>query len=404
MNNFNDLDSLYNKKAKLYKNIKIEKKVEICDLTLEADGEEMAGLKFKESERLEIAKILDEVGAHRIAIIGNSPKPTKGDIKSAEKILDLNLNARTNGFVKTEEEILTCQKIGLKEVVILVGINETAFTKNISPKSILEKSERLIEYAKSLGLHVTFMGMDSTRTSPIYLKKVITKLEPLFDEYVIGDSLGRITPYGIEFLVKLIKKWTNKPIHLHPHNTTSLAVANSLSGVLSGLSVVHTTVNGLGEFSGLAATEELSAAIDIHAGISLGLNYSKLQEASSLVSRITGIQTPPFKPITGKSAFAIPETEETQEFMYNLSLENKIFEGMPIPPKLVGKNITFSIGKKCNEFTVLYNLKECGYEITKKEAKIIAREVRRRLSTRNKYCLITQNELLSIFLDLKDKL
>ena len=404
MNNFKDLDSLYNKKAKLYKNIKIEKKVEICDLTLEADGEEMAGLKFKESERLEIAKILDEVGAHRIAIIGNSPKPTKGDIKSAEKILDLNLNARTNGFVKTEEEILTCQKIGIKEVVILVGINETAFTKNISPKNILEKSERLIEYAKNLGLHVTFMGMDSTRTSPIYLKKIITKLEPLFDEYVIGDSLGRITPYGIEYLVKLIKKWTNKPIHLHPHNTTSLAVANSLSGVLSGLSVVHTTVNGLGEFSGLAATEELSAAIDIHAGISLGLNYSKLQEASSLVSRITGIQTPPFKPITGKSAFAIPETEETQEFMYNLSLENKIFEGMPIPPKLVGKNITFSIGKKCNEFAVLYNLKECGYEITKKEAKIIAREVRRRLSTRNKYCLITQNELLSIFLDLKDKL
>ena len=404
MNNFKDLDSIYNKKAKLYKNIKIEKKVEICDLTLEADGEEMAGLKFKESERLEIAKILDEVGAHRIAIIGNSPKPTKGDIKSAEKILGLNLNARTNGFVKTEEEILTCQKIGLKEVVILVGINETAFTKNISPKNILEKSERLIEYAKNLGLHVTFMGMDSTRTSPIYLKKIITKLEPLFDEYVIGDSLGRITPYGIEYLVKLIKKWTNKPIHLHPHNTTSLAVANSLSGVLSGLSVVHTTVNGLGEFSGLAATEELSAAIDIHAGISLGLNYSKLQEASSLVSRITGIQTPPFKPITGKSAFAIPETEETQEFMYNLSLENKIFEGMPIPPKLVGKNITFSIGKKCNEFTVLYNLKECGYEITKKEAKIIAREVRRRLSTRSKYCLITQNELLKIFLDLRDKL
>ena len=74
MNNFRDLDSIYNKKAKLYKNIKIEKKVEICDLTLEADGEEMAGLKFKESERLEIAKLLDEVGAHRIAIIGNSPK------------------------------------------------------------------------------------------------------------------------------------------------------------------------------------------------------------------------------------------------------------------------------------------------------------------------------------------
>ena len=77
---------------------------------------------------------------------------------------------------------------------------------------------------------------------------------------------------------------------------------------------------------------------------------------------------------------------------------------MPIPPKLVGKNITFSIGKKCNEFTVLYNLKECGYVITKKEAKIIAREVRRRLSTRNKYCLITQNDLVNIYINIRDKL
>ena len=47
MNNFNYLDSIYNKKAKLYKNINIVKNVQICDLTLEADGEEMAALKFK---------------------------------------------------------------------------------------------------------------------------------------------------------------------------------------------------------------------------------------------------------------------------------------------------------------------------------------------------------------------
>ncbi len=403
MNTFNELDSEYNKKSQIYKNRKTLRNIEICDLTLEADGEEMAGLKFKDSERLEIAKILDEVGVHRIAIIGNSPKPTKGDIRSAEKILDLNLKARTNGFVKTKEEILNCYKIGLKEVVILVGINEKVFTKNISSKKVLEKSESLIEYAKNLGLHVTFMGMDSTRTSPIYLKKIITKLEPLFDEYVIGDSLGRITPYGVEYLVKLIKRWTNKPIHLHPHNTTSLAVANSLSAVLSGLSVVHTTINGLGEFSGLAATEELSAAIDIHAGISLGLNYNKLQEASTLISQITGIKKPPFKPITGKSALAIPETVETQEFMYRLSLENKIDEGMPIPPYLIGKKVKFSIGKKCNEFTVLYNLKQFGYEITKSEAKIIAKEVRTRLSSKIKYCLISPEELVSIFKDIRNK-
>ena len=142
----------------------------------------------------------------------------------------------------------------------------------------------------------------------------------------------------------------------------------------------------------------------MHSKISLGLNYPKLHEASNLVSKITGIKTPPFKPITGKSALAIPETEETQEFMYNLNLENKIDEGMPIPPHLIGKNVKFSIGKKCNEFTVLYNLKECGYEISNNEAKFIAKEVRRRLSKRNKYCLITQNDLVNIYLKIRDKL
>ena len=85
MNNFNYLDSIYNKKAKLYKNINIVKNVQICDLTLEADGEEMAGLKFKEAERLEIAKLLDEVGVHRIAIIGNSPKPQGVILKVPKK-------------------------------------------------------------------------------------------------------------------------------------------------------------------------------------------------------------------------------------------------------------------------------------------------------------------------------
>ena len=38
------------------------------------------------------------------------------------------------------------------------------------------------------------------------------------------------------------------------------------------------------------------------------------------------------------------------------------------------------------------------------KAKIIAKEVRRKLSTRNKYCLITQNDLVSIYLKIKDKL
>ena len=391
------LDSPYNQKADQYVDRQLPAKVEIYDLTLEADGEEMAGLKFKHFERIEIAKLLDEAGIHRMAIIGNSPKPTPGDIKSAEEIINLGLKVRTSGFVKTKEEITTCYKIGIKDVTILIGVNQKTFTRGYSKKNLIDTGKQLMSYAKELGLHVTFMGMDATRSPPSFLKHIVTEFEPLFDEFVIGDSLGRITPYGIQYLVSLLKTWTSKPLQLHPHNTTSMAVANCLSAVLSGVPIFHSTINGLGEFAGLAATEECATAIEVHAGMKLGLNYDKLQEASRLISRITGIPIPPGKPITGKAAFAIPETLEIQQFMYELHLEGRLDDAMPLPPHLVGSKTIFSIGRKCNPYTILFNLNANGHQIEFDLAVKLAQEVRRYLSTRKGYYLMEPVELIDFY-------
>ena len=390
-------DSPYNQKARQYQNRRLQSKIEIYDLTLEADGEEMAGLRFKHTERIEIAKILDEAGIHRMAIIGNSPKPTRGDIKSAEKIVELGLRARTSGFVKTKEEITICNQIGIKDVSILVGVNESTFTKDSSKRNVLDNSKNLLNHAKELGLHVTFMGMDSTRASTRFLKQVIKELDPLFDEYAIGDSLGRITPYGIEYLANLFTSWTSKPLQLHPHNTTSMAVANCLSAALSGIPILHSTINGLGEFSGLAATEECVAAIEVHAGVPLGINFNKLQEASMLVSSIAGINIPPGKPITGSAAFAIPETEEIQQFMYELYLEGCFNDGMPLTPELVGSKAIFSIGKKCNPYTILFNLNKKGYQIEFEIAVKLAADIRRHLSKKKGYYLMETHELIEFY-------
>ena len=397
MADLKSLDSPFNKKARQYKNRRTPNQIEIYDLTLEADGEEMAGLRFKHQDRIEIARTLDQAGMHRMAIIGNSPTPTRGDIYSAEKIVELGLKTRTSGFVKTKEEITICHEIGIKDIVILVGVNESTFTRGLNKSNVLDASKDLIDHGKNLGLHVTFMGMDTTRACPKFLKQVFNELGPLFDEYAIGDSLGRMTPYGIQYLVDLIASWTPKPLQLHPHNTTSMATANCLSAVMNGVPIIHSSINGLGEFSGLAATEECVAAIEVHAGASLGIDFNKIQEASKLVSAITGIPIPPGKPITGKAAYAVPETEEIQQFMYNLQSEGRFNEGMPLIPHLVGSEKIFSIGRKCNPYTILFNLNEYGYQIEFETAAKFATEVRRHLSRKKGHYLMEVTELIEFY-------
>tara|TARA_B100001093_G_scaffold506064_1_gene564369 strand:+ start:1335 stop:2543 length:1209 start_codon:yes stop_codon:yes gene_type:complete len=389
-----DFDSPYNQLAENGKILQIPQKVEIQDLTLEADGEEMAGLRFSHADRINIAKGLDDAGIHRMAVLGNSPSPTPDEIKSAQAIVDLDLKSKIGAFVKTTQEIDICAEIGLWGVTILVGINDKVLTNKRTGQYVIDRCKELLARARKRDLHVTFMGMDCTRTTPAFLEKVVVELDPYFDEYVIADSLGRITPFGIRYLSSLVCQWTKKPLQLHPHNTTSMAVGNCLGAVLGGVSTLHTTMNGLGEFAGMAPTEECAVALEMHADVSLGIDLSKLQEVAKLVERASGINVTPGKPVTGKAAFAIPETEEHQQALYELYCEGRLEDGLPYPPELVGAKLQMSIGRKCNAFTILYNLASNGIEVGLSEAEEISQKIRDRLAEFEGYYLMDQKELL----------
>ena len=109
MKKLNDYDSPYNQLAENPEHSRIPRNVEIHDLTLEADGEEMAGLRFTHKDRIAIAKGLDEASIHRISVLGNSPHPTRGEIRSAQAIVDLGLNTKIPG------------RIGLRVIVAYHG-------------------------------------------------------------------------------------------------------------------------------------------------------------------------------------------------------------------------------------------------------------------------------------------
>jgi isopropylmalate/homocitrate/citramalate synthase len=367
----------------------------IHDLTLEGDAEEMAGVKFTHRERLEIAKGLARAGVQRISVLGNSPRPTRGEVASAEAIASLGLSSKVGALVKTEEEIDVCRRIGLWGVTILVGVNDKVLTGGRTGTDIIDRCKALTNKAKEHGLHTCLMAMDATRTSPEFLEKVVRTLDPYLDEYTIADSLGVISPLGMQYLAGLVRQWTAKPLQVHPHNHTSAATSVAVGAILGGVSIVHTTVNGVGEFTGLCPLEEFAVAAEMHAGVSTGIDLTHLKELSKRVARATGISIPLNKPVVGEAAFAIPETEEIQQVYYELHREQKFAAGFMYPPELVGATSRMSIGRKCHVYTVLYNLEVLGYAIDFATAQTIAGLVRNHLRNRKGYTLMTEDEFLS---------
>ena len=70
-----------------------------------------------------------------------------------------------------------------------------------------------------------------------------------------------MTPAAMRYLVREVRKVVDVPVEVHCHNDHGLALANCLAAVEEGASVISSSVNGLGERAGLAATEEIIIAL-----------------------------------------------------------------------------------------------------------------------------------------------
>jgi isopropylmalate/homocitrate/citramalate synthase len=367
-------------------------KVAIHDLTLEGDGEEMAGAVLSEADRIEIARRLAAIGVGRLAILGNSPLPPDTDIRCAEKIVALELPPRLDAFVKTKEEIDIAKHVGLWGVDILVGVNDALLPFGRTGADILERCKSLTGYAKQQGLNTCLMGMDATRTRPEFLREVITALHSYVDEFTIGDSLGTISPYGLRYLIELVTSWTTRPVQVHLHNHSSMAVANALAAVLGGAATIQTTVNGLGEFTGLVPLEEFAVAASIHLGVTTGVDLAQLKGLSNFVAGAIGIPLPLQKPAVGDAAFCVPETEEIQQVYWELEQEGRFEDALTYPPRLVGNRYHQSIGRRCNSYTVLYNLLLLGYTADDSTVARIVAAVRARMQDRTGFALMGEDE------------
>ncbi|GBC69388.1 2-isopropylmalate synthase [archaeon HR01] len=348
-------------------------KIEIHDVTLR-DGEQTPGVVLRSHEKLEIARALDELGVHRIE--AGMPVVSAEDAEAVRLIAREGLKARIFAFARlVKEDIDAALKADVSGIVTEgpVGVPKLA-QFGWQPDMVLEKAVEYVEYAKAHGLYTVFFGVDGTRADLGFLKKIYSAVvrEAHADAVTVVDTFGCSTPEAFRRLVEEVGKTVNAPLEVHCHNDFGLGTACSVMGLAGGASVVHVSVNGIGERAGNAALEEVALSLELLYGRRLGLDYSSLVKVSRIVEKYTGFRVAPNKPIVGGRVFTRESGIAVAGWMkYHLGSEAFL-------PELVGNRHDVLVGKKSGRHSLEWKLKQLGQEATSEELQLLLEAVKQR--------------------------
>jgi len=143
----------------------------------------------------------------------------------------------------------------------------------------------------------------------------------------------------------------------HAHNDYDLSVANAFAAVKAGVKGIHTTVNGLGERAGNAPLSSVVGVLHDQLNLSTRIKENKINEASRLVERFSGIRVPVDKPVVGDNVF----TQTSGIHADGDSKDNLYFNDLL--PERFGRKRKYALGKLSGKASIRKNLEELGFHL-----------------------------------------
>jgi len=369
-------------------------KIYIDDTTLR-DGEQTAGVVFANSEKIQIAKLLTEIGVSQIEA---GIPAMGGDEKEAIKaIVDLGLGCSILGWnravISDVQHSLDC---GVDAVAVSISASDIHIRNKLRKDRqwVLDSVKRSVDFAKDHGLYVSANAEDASRADLEFLIEFArTAKEHGADRLRYCDTVGMMDPFGTYEQVKMLIDEVGLPIEMHTHNDFGMATANALAGIRAGATYVNTTVNGLGERAGNAALEEVVMALKYLHGQDIGIDTTQLRELAEYVSQASGRFLPTWKAIVGDHIF----THESGIHADGVLKDPQNYEAFP--PEAVGLTRQLIIGKHSGSAALLHKFREFNLELTRQEAAEIL-ELARAMAVELKRPLFDK-ELVCIYQDYK---
>ena len=116
------------------------------------------------------------------------------------------------------------------------------------------------------------------------------------DRISLPDTVGILRPRGMyNFYVKI----TDVALDAHVHNDIGFALANAFAACEAGVSQIHTTIDGIGERTGIPALAEVAVGLTYLFKSANDFRLDMLQDLSRLIEDYTGIAPYDSKPIVG---------------------------------------------------------------------------------------------------------
>jgi 2-isopropylmalate synthase len=292
--------------------------VRIFDTTLR-DGEQSPGATLTLPEKVEIARLLEQMGVDIIE--AGFPVSSDGDFESVKTIAGeltrttvCGLARSTPKDIERAGEAVKGAAKGRIHVFCATSKIHREHKLRKGKEDIIKISVASIKQALEYTNDVEFSPEDASRTELEFLEEITqAAIEAGATTINLPDTVGYATPktYG-EIFAHLIRKLPiirekNIILSTHCHNDLGLAVANSLSGVENGARQIECTINGIGERAGNAALEEIVMALRTRSDyykIGTRIDTKKLHPASRMVSTLTGLIVQRNKAIVGQNAFA----------------------------------------------------------------------------------------------------
>ena len=342
------------------------KKISVLDSTLR-EGEQHPGVSFTNKQRIQIAWMLDYFGVDQIEI---SPVVSPDHKEATKTIIKQGLRADivSHGRALTEDidVSLACDA---KWVAAYLGISDVHLKDKlrITKEQALERAVKTVSYAKEHGLKIRFTVEDGSRANPEFLITVCKAIQEAgVDRISLPDTVGIMRPLGMYNFVKSVRSIIDTPLDVHVHNDIGFALANAFSACEAGVDQIHTTIDGIGERTGIPSLAEVAVALTYLYKSPNDFRLDMLADLSRLIEQYTTIRPYESKPIVGTSAYKHKAGTHLAAILKNPAAYE------PIPPRVVGNHRTIVFGELAGKTGAGYLMSLLGIKQDSETAKKVA--------------------------------